>query len=382
MAELERGIEPQRPGATLVISSVCAVLLVAHVAIRSFFGTIKDGIDPVAFGLALVGLSPWIASILKTLKVGGVELSFQQIEATVKEQGHEIEQLKFLIANFLPHWEFEHLKKLAGNEPFMVDLDHSSAAFEGELRHLRSMNFIRHTSPGSVAEFLKGQPRTKNVADYFELTDSGKQYLAYREQACAAGHRDIALRRSPPLRRLDPLRQPVRRLPRPGRRGGGSRAADTLRRRRRRRCRAPGRHWPDRRCRSRPFANPSARRPRRTGRRRPAARRSARGPVSCRMRQTRSRAACARSTCEARKASPSSSAAIAPRCRNCATPEVEYWTRFSNMRPSDGCAPSQPMRQPVIAQFLEKVLTKRMRSSGSAMSMKDAARRPPKWNSV
>ena len=49
---------------------------------------------------------------------------------------------------------------------------------------------------------------------------------------------------------------------------------------------------------------------------------------------------------------------------NCATPEVEYWIRFSITWPSAGCAAIQPMRQPVIAQFLEKVLTKRMRSSG------------------
>ena len=40
-----------------------------------------------------------------------------------------------------------------------------------------------------------------------------------------------------------------------------------------------------------------------------------------------------------------------------ATPEVEYWIRFSIASPRAGGADSQPMRQPVIAQFLEKVLT-------------------------
>ena len=34
------------------------------------------------------------------------------------------------------------------------------------------------------------------------------------------------------------------------------------------------------------------------------------------------------------------------------------------MRKSDGWTRNQPIRQPVIAQFLENVLTKRMRSSG------------------
>ena len=39
----------------------------------------------------------------------------------------------------------------------------------------------------------------------------------------------------------------------------------------------------------------------------------------------------------------------------------------------------QPIRQPVIAQFFEKVLTNRMRSPSSMMSRKEAARLPPKW---
>ena len=51
--------------------------------------------------------------------------------------------------------------------------------------------------------------------------------------------------------------------------------------------------------------------------------------------------------------------------------------RFSTMVPSEGCTVIQPMRQPVIAQFLEKLLTKTMRSSGSMISMKEGARLPP-----
>ena len=61
---------------------------------------------------------------------------------------------------------------------------------------------------------------------------------------------------------------------------------------------------------------------------------------------------------------------------NCATPEVEYWIRFSITCPSEGCAAIQPMRQPVIAQFFENVLTNRMRSSASITSKKEGARDP------
>ena len=46
------------------------------------------------------------------------------------------------------------------------------------------------------------------------------------------------------------------------------------------------------------------------------------------------------------------------------------------MPASAGCVLIQPTRQPVIAQFLEKVLTNRMRSSGAITSMKDGARPP------
>ena len=61
-------------------------------------------------------------------------------------------------------------------------------------------------------------------------------------------------------------------------------------------------------------------------------------------------------------------AATPARCMNWATPEVEYWIRFSITWPSEGCAMIHPMRQPVIAQFLENVLTNRMRSSPSITS--------------
>ena len=58
-------------------------------------------------------------------------------------------------------------------------------------------------------------------------------------------------------------------------------------------------------------------------------------------------------------------------------PEVEYWMRFSMTWPSAGGASSQPRRQPVMAQFLEKVWTNRIRSSAVITSRKDGARAVP-----
>jgi hypothetical protein len=165
----------------LTISAVCAVLLAMHIGLRFYYGLMKEGLDAIALGLAVVGLSPWIASIIKTLKFGGIELSFQEVQARVEKQGADIRQLQFLISNFLPRWELEHLKNLASEKQFIVDLDAVSPAFEAELRHLRSVGFIDHTKFGGLREFIRGEPRTKNAQDYFKITDAGREYLGYWE---------------------------------------------------------------------------------------------------------------------------------------------------------------------------------------------------------
>ena len=46
-----------------------------------------------------------------------------------------------------------------------------------------------------------------------------------------------------------------------------------------------------------------------------------------------------------------------------ATPEVEYWTRFSITWPSAGGADSQPMRHPVIAKDFDIVKQVMVRSN-------------------
>lgn len=73
-----------------IISIVCLILLGAHIALRSYYGTMKDGFDAITLGLAIVGLSPWIATILKSIKVGGVEVEF--LRQRVNEQERHIEQ--------------------------------------------------------------------------------------------------------------------------------------------------------------------------------------------------------------------------------------------------------------------------------------------------
>src|SRR5919112_1914309 len=71
------------------------------------------------------------------------------------------------------------------------------------------------------------------------------------------------------------------------------------------------------------------------------------------------------------KLSPSSIAAIPARWTKTGVPEDWYWIRFSMTCPRAGGASIQPRRQPVMAQFLEKVWTKRILSSGSITSRKE-----------
>jgi hypothetical protein len=172
----------------LIISAVCAVLLGMHIVLRFYYGSMKEGLDAIALGLAIVGLSPWIASIIKTFKLGGVEVSFQEVRARVEQQGADIRQLQFLISNFVPRWELEHLRNLADEKAFIVNLDTASPPFEAELRHLRGVGFIRHKKYGGIGEFMHGEPRTKNLHDYFELTDTGREFLRYWEASNKPAH--------------------------------------------------------------------------------------------------------------------------------------------------------------------------------------------------
>jgi hypothetical protein len=166
-----------------VIGVVCAILIVVHLSVRTLYGTIKDGLDVIALVLIVVGLSPWLATIIESFKLGreGAELKFREVEEKIEQQGNDIRQLKFLISHFLPEWEYNHLVNLASSKPFIVNLDETPGAFADELRHLRALDFIRHKDgSSSISDFIQKGDRVKNVSEYFKVTDSGHELLDYR----------------------------------------------------------------------------------------------------------------------------------------------------------------------------------------------------------
>jgi hypothetical protein len=81
-----------------IISGVCILLFIIHIGLQLRAGDLTK-LDPIAIGIAVIGLSPWIARILSSAKFAGIELRF--LEKKVNEQGNDLETIKFLVAHFL-----------------------------------------------------------------------------------------------------------------------------------------------------------------------------------------------------------------------------------------------------------------------------------------
>jgi hypothetical protein len=75
-----------------IISGVCILLFIIHIGLQLRAGDLTK-LDPIAIGIAVIGLSPWIARILSSAKFAGIELRF--LEKKVNEQGNDLETLNF-----------------------------------------------------------------------------------------------------------------------------------------------------------------------------------------------------------------------------------------------------------------------------------------------
>jgi hypothetical protein len=140
-----------------LIGGISALLLVIHMALRIGYGTMKDGLDAVALGLIVIGLSPFIATVIKSLKFGGVEVSFQEVKERVDRQETEIakqsRKIDELYALSMGHKIFVHLEKFlrpGGYGDFFV-----GSALPRELGYLENLGFIEFKSGlGGLDDFL------------------------------------------------------------------------------------------------------------------------------------------------------------------------------------------------------------------------------------
>lgn len=161
------------------IAAVSGLLLVGHLYLKARYGDLRDGLDAVSLGLAIVGLSPWIARVLESAKFGGIEFKFRQ---ELDKQRSDIDTLRFLVASLVSKYEMEHLKKLESKAEFTIDKENFPEDFQREIRHLRDLGLIEHY-PGKGVRVMYNEPgRHKNVHDFFYLTDAGKQYLKLRSE--------------------------------------------------------------------------------------------------------------------------------------------------------------------------------------------------------
>jgi hypothetical protein len=161
--------------ATWLISGVCLILLLIHLAAKVKYGGIKDGLDAITLGLTAVGLSPWIAHVLESFKFGGVEFKF--VKQQLAQQEGDIAALRFLVGNFLTFWELHHLEALAAGKEFVADMEHYPESLKSELGRLRHMGLLGAKSGKGVGKLFSDPGRHKNVHDYLYVTDKGREWL-------------------------------------------------------------------------------------------------------------------------------------------------------------------------------------------------------------
>jgi hypothetical protein len=162
-----------------IISGVCILLFIIHIGLQLWAHELTR-LDPTAIGIALIGLSPWIASILSTAKFAGVELRF--LERKVDEQRSDIDTLKFLVAHFLSASELDWLKKFNNKQTFVIHTNRFADEFKSEIRHLRGLGFVNHYENMGLRKMYDGAPGERNVHDHFHITDSGIRYLNLRRE--------------------------------------------------------------------------------------------------------------------------------------------------------------------------------------------------------
>lgn len=159
-------------GLRFVISGSAIVLLLTQFA----YPRLK--LEPVALGLVVLAVLPWLSSVIESAKLpGGWEVKFRQVEREQERQGEDLRiYTKFLFDNFLTDHELVDLKKLASDKPFPVE---KSASFEAELRRLLGLRLIKRLRRGRGIRSLFHD--ADDVHNHLGITDRGLEYLRQRE---------------------------------------------------------------------------------------------------------------------------------------------------------------------------------------------------------
>jgi hypothetical protein len=162
------------------LSLVCVLIFIVHISLKLKYGEMKDGLDAVSLGLISVGLSPWIARVLESFKLGGVEFKF--VKQALEKQSDEINSIKFIISSLVAKYELEHLKKLASGNEFIIHKDRFPEHFQREIRHLRDLGLVDNYPGKGVGVMYNDSNPHKNLREHFHITERGKTYLKLRAE--------------------------------------------------------------------------------------------------------------------------------------------------------------------------------------------------------
>jgi hypothetical protein len=149
-------------------------------------GLLKPGQLGIAEGimfLTILILNPDVIRRIDSLSLsaGKFDVKLSQVESTQKRQQKDIDELTFLITNYLPEVELVYLQELQKgiSSTYWFTPKYTYAPKE-HLRHLREMGLIAHKNPRLTITLM---PDEGPLNEFFQLTELGKRYLELRRRA-------------------------------------------------------------------------------------------------------------------------------------------------------------------------------------------------------
>ncbi len=98
----------------------------------------------------------------------------QRLTVVEQEIANSENTTHFVVSSLLSNYEWEHLLALSSEKPFNYKKQHS---FEQELRHLRTLGFIKSKSGIQICQL----PESGDLKQFFTVTEQGKEYLIKRK---------------------------------------------------------------------------------------------------------------------------------------------------------------------------------------------------------
>ena len=116
--------------------------------------------------------------LAQTIESATLAAELESVKDEVKQQGSDIEVIRFMITAMLPIWELTILSKIDASAQYMVNTDTEWDTFWRDLGDLLGRGFIKQIQPGTHLQ----RGGLQNVKRYYEIDDLGRQYLRLREQ--------------------------------------------------------------------------------------------------------------------------------------------------------------------------------------------------------